>query len=89
MRSGSFLRDFCKLVFVSVFFMVFVNWFGDNGFSSIAEDRDSKKKVICQKVCVKTEKRRDCRPNPIPGLAPICAEYEVCVQWEEVCKEVN
>lgn len=89
MKFRSFLRNLCKFVLVPMFSMVLVSWSGDSGFSNIADNKDSKKNIVCQKVCVKTEKRRDCRPNPIPGLAPICAEYEVCVQWEEVCKEAN
>lgn len=71
---------------------LFIFFFAIGSFSAWAENNQEKKdnsdsdSKNCEKVCIKWEEKRDCRPNPIFPEKQICAVYKVCTQYEEKCK---
>ncbi|WP_028841074.1 hypothetical protein [Thermodesulfobacterium hveragerdense] len=71
-----------KFLFILSFVLVSNFGWAEDNQSNKTSGSNSKK---CEKVCVKWEERRDCRPDPVFPDRQICALYKVCAQYEEKC----
>lgn len=56
---------------------------------SSAAEKERKKEVVCQQTCTRYEEKRDCRYFDDPRIPPVCTTIKVCVEWKEVCSEVQ